>query len=77
VWDRHFTIKLSNFVATLYHSSMKSTKERLSSLALEEIFGRENMDTLFEENDSNDGDERDMEATDSGSFSEKVRCEHF
>jgi hypothetical protein len=77
VWDHHFTIKLSNFVTTFHHSSLKSTKERLSSLALEEIFGRENMDALFEDNDSNDGDDPDLEATDGGSISEKVRYDHF
>jgi hypothetical protein len=73
VWEHHFTIKLSNFGFNLFHSSMKNTKERLSRLALEEIFGRENMDTLFDESDSNGDDERDLESTNSASISEKVR----
>jgi hypothetical protein len=56
---------------------LKTTKERLASLALEEIFGRENMDTLFEDNDSNDGDDPDSESTEGGSISEKVRHDQY
>jgi hypothetical protein len=51
---------------------MKNTKERLSRLALEEIFGRENVDTLFEGED-----EGDSGATDGASFYEKVRYNYL
>lgn len=35
-----------------YISSLKSAKHRLSNLALEEIFGRENIDEIFGDADS-------------------------
>jgi hypothetical protein len=48
------------------NNSIKSTKERLSRLALEEIFGINNVDALFEGNDcNNDDDECDLGIIDS------------
>lgn len=48
------------------NNSIKSTKERLARLALEEIFGIDNVDVLFEGNDyNNDDDECDLGIIDS------------
>lgn len=47
-------------------SSIKSTKERLSRLALEEIFGIDNVDALFQGNEcNNEDDECDLGIIDS------------
>jgi hypothetical protein len=62
-----------NCAAILPESSMKNTKERLTRLALEEIFGRENVHTIFEGSDSIEEDVSYLGATDCASLCEKVR----
>ena len=53
-------------------SSIKTAKYRLSCLALEEIFGRENDDALFGGSD-NDDNGNGLETKDNSSVREKVR----
>jgi hypothetical protein len=54
------------------NSSLKTSRDRLACLALQEIFGIDNVDTLFGGDDDDDDDELDFETSD-GSVSVKVR----
>lgn len=54
------------------NSSLKASRDRLACLALQEIFGVDNVDTLFAGDDDDDDDELDFETSDGSSVSVKV-----